>query len=217
MLPGAGGGLNPYLRLAAFLGSSYDVYAVRAAGLLPGEEAEDSVAQMAGSIVAELDAATVVPDLVFGWSLGGTVGWEVAVRLADRGHLPALVVVDSSPLPRQSTVEGDGVVRDVILSGLGPNPRADTLQRVLSVFDGQVTALADHKTERRYRGRVLLLMCADTEDSGRAEMVRTWRSLSTDLRYGRLDAEHFAVFEQERLPQLTDQITGFLRAEEVVR
>ena len=65
MLPGAGGGLTPYLRLASHLGKTHSVYAVRAAGLLPDEAPEETVAQMADSAVEALDGLS--PALVFGW------------------------------------------------------------------------------------------------------------------------------------------------------
>jgi surfactin synthase thioesterase subunit len=210
MLPGAGGGLNPYLRLASFLSQSYGVYAVRAAGLLPEETPETSVGQMADSVVDAMETAGVQPSLVFGWSLGGTIGWEVCVRLADRGLTPDLVIVDSSPLARPSTVEADARIRDIIVGMLGPRPSKDTLDRVVHTFQAQVDALADYEAVREYAGRVLLLMCRGEDFDGQAESVRRWRSLAPNLRCGELDAGHFEVFEQANLPQLTGAIGDFL-------
>jgi len=212
MLPGAGGGLGPYLRLASFLGASHSVFAVRAAGLLPGEAPEESVDAMAD---AALDAlGELVPSMIFGWSLGGTVGWELAARLADRGVTPDLVVVDSSPLPRPASEAGDDRIREVILTGLGPRPEPSTVERVLETVRAQMRALLDHHTTAVYPGRVLLLMCADTPGSAgefaeREESVRRWRELAPDLRVQWLAAEHFAVFDQDRLGELTDRITAF--------
>jgi thioesterase domain-containing protein len=214
MLPGAGGGLNPYLRLASFLGQHYSVYAVRAAGLLPGDTPEETVGAMADSAVDALDGRS--PALVFGWSLGGTVGWEVCVRLTDRGLRPELVIVDSSPFTRQSTVEGDELIRKIIVSGLGPRPDEQTLARVQDTFRAQVRALAGYATQREYPGRVLLLMCPETSAdgiSGRADAVRRWRELAPDLRTANLDASHYAVFEPEHLDQLTGEIGAFIGQE----
>jgi len=211
MLPGAGGGLNPYLRLASFLGRHHNVYAVRAAGLLPGDPLEDSVAAMADAAVDALDGRS--PALVFGWSLGGTVAWEMCVRLADRGVRPDLVIVDSSPFSRPSTVDGDELIRQIIVSGLGPRPDEQTVVRVEHTFRAQVRALAGHATRREYPGRVLLLMCPESSAdgiSGRADAVRRWRELAPDLRLANLDASHYAVFEPEHLDQLTGAIGAFL-------
>jgi thioesterase domain-containing protein len=211
MLPGAGGGLNPYLRLASFLGRDHSVYAVRAAGLLPGDTQEDAVEVMADSAVDALDGRS--PALVFGWSMGGTIGWEVCVRLADRGLRPDLVIVDSSPFPRESTVEGDELIRRIIVSGLGPRPDVQALSRVERTFRAQVRALAGYTTRRKYPGRVLLLMCQDDAAdgiSGRLAVERRWRELAPDLRTANLDAGHYEVFEPDHLPQLTGEIGAFL-------
>jgi len=213
MLPGAGGGLNPYLRLASYLGRSHSVYAVRAAGLVPGEPPEDSIAAMADSALSALGDRS--PALVFGWSLGGTVGWEVCVRLADRGVCPDLVIVDSSPLPRHATSDEDERIRKLIVAGLGPRPDEHTVARVERTFQAQVRALAGYATEREYPGRALLLMCTETDDgiSGRDVALRRWGELAPDLRTATLDAGHYDVFEPAHLDQLTGEIGAFLGQE----
>ncbi|MFC0542643.1 alpha/beta fold hydrolase [Kutzneria chonburiensis] len=208
MLPGAGGGLTPYLRLASHLGRTHSVYAVRAAGLLPDETPEDTVARMADSAVDALGG--LAPALVFGWSLGGTVAWEVCLRLADRGLRPDLVIVDSSPLPRKSSAEDDERVRASVVSGLGPRPDEQTSARVERTVRAQMAALADYAATREYGGRVLLLMCPDDTFAERAESVHRWHELAPDLRSGTLDADHYAVFDPANLPQLTDAIGDFL-------
>lgn len=212
LLPGAGGGLNPYLRLAGYLGRFYSVYAVRAAGLQPGERPEESIGEMADSAVAALEGHS--PALVFGWSLGGTVGWEVCIRLADHGLHPTLVMVDSSPLPRPSVEADDERIRRIILSGLGPRPDERTVAQVDRTFRAQVQALAGHAADRAYTGRVLLLMCPSSEGEGaypdRKAAVRRWRELAPDLQVGKLDAGHYEVFEPGHLDELTNVVGAFL-------
>jgi thioesterase domain-containing protein len=216
MLPGAGGGLNPYLRLASFLGQTYNVYAVRPAGLLPAEVPEESIPEMTRSALDALDGAGLVPELVFGWSLGGVVAWEVCASLAERGHQPDLVVVDSSPLPRVSTVEDDGLIRETIVEQLGPRPNPETVDRLVRTFEAHVGALADYRTHRTYDGQVLLMMCAPNDTDIPVDAVRRWHELAGRLEIGRLRAGHFDVFEPEHLPELTDAIGGFLaRTKEV--
>ncbi|MFV2112836.1 alpha/beta fold hydrolase [Micromonospora sp. LOL_025] len=218
LLPGAGGGLHPYLRLAAAIGRTHNVAAVRAAGLLPDEEPELSIAEMADAAARALDADGTVPAAVLGWSLGGSVAWELCVRLAEWGHLPDLVLVDATPLPRRATAEEDARVRETVVGMLGPRPDPATVERVRRVFDTQVAALADYRADRPYAGRVLMLMCTDEEFGFRAEASARWRELAPDLRAGRLDAGHFDVFDPDRLPQLVDEVTPFLgRASGAVR
>jgi thioesterase domain-containing protein len=210
MLPGAGGGVIPYMRLAAHIGRTHDVYVVRAAGLVSGEVQERSVDAMAAAAIEALDAAAIVPQVVFGWSLGGAVAWEVCVRLADRAELPALVVVDAAPLPRASTAAVDASLRSLIVGMLGPRPPAATVELVGETLDAQLEALAGYRASRPYPGRVLLLMCTDGEFPERAAYAERWRVLAPHLCSGRLAAGHFDVFDPLNLPQLADQITAFL-------
>ncbi|PZG02538.1 alpha/beta fold hydrolase [Micromonospora deserti] len=210
LLPGAGGGLQPYFQLASTIGHTHNVVAVRAAGLLPGEEPERTIAEMADAAARALDAGDAMPAAVFGWSLGGSVAWELAVRLAERGHRPDVVLVDASPLPRQAAAEEDARIRETVIGMLGPRPDPATVDRVRRVFDTQVAALADYHAERPYPGRVLTLWCADDEFDFRPAAAARWRELAPDLRTGNLDAGHFAVFEPAHLPQLVGAVTPFL-------
>ncbi|MGZ3143713.1 alpha/beta fold hydrolase [Lentzea chajnantorensis] len=207
LLPGAGGGLNPYLRLATHLGETHNVHAVRAAGLVPGEEPEHTIAEMAESADKALAEAGVDPALVFGWSLGGTVGWELCQRLAGA---PDLVVVDSSPLPRVSTAEDDAELREFIVGMLGPRPDPDTADRVRATFDTQVAALAEYHGTGTHAGRVLVLMCRDDDFRDREAAAARWRELAPDLVGGTLAASHYSVFDPAHLPELTERLDAFL-------
>ncbi|UWZ40393.1 thioesterase [Dactylosporangium roseum] len=215
MIPGAGGGLMPYLRVAAHLGDTYNVTAVRAAGLVPDEAPEASVPKMAAGVLDALDADGLQPDVVFGWSMGGTVAWEVCADYAERGHHPDLVMVDCSPFRRPSDPEGDQEILDLILGMLGPRPDPQTAQRVTATFEAHAVALDTFATSRTYPGRVLLLVCAGRSDlddrPGRAAALRRWRELAPDLQVGSLEADHFRVFDPERLPELTEHLGAFLR------
>jgi len=210
MLPGGGGGFNPYLRLAAHIGETYNVYVVRAAGLVPGEEHEASVDEMAEAAIEALDAARITPTLVFGWSMGGAIGWEICVRLAGRDQLPDLVLVDASPLPRESTAAGDARLRGLVLGTLGPHAAPTTVDLVRRTFDAQLAALAAYRAQRSYAGRVLMLMCHDDEFPGRADAAARWSALAPRLESGQLAADHFGVFDPIHLPELTDQLATFL-------
>jgi thioesterase domain-containing protein len=211
MVPGAGGGLVPYLKLGGQLGEVYNVYAVRAAGLVPGEDPEASVPEMADGVLRALEPEGLVPDLVFGWSMGGTIAWEVCATLAERGHNPDLVIVDCSPFRRATDPVRDDEVRDVIVQMLGPRPDAQTLERVTHTFQVHVEALVAFDIQRRYDGRVLLLICSGESDiADRVAATRRWRDLAPNLRVGTLAADHFRVFDPEHLPELTTGIWNFL-------
>jgi len=210
VLPGAGGGLQPYLRLAAVFGETHNVYAVRAAGLVPDEQPEDRVDVMADSAVRALDDAGVVPALVFGWSMGGVIGWEMCVRLAARGVRPDLAMLDSSPLPRVATEEANAWLVDRITGMLGPRPDAATTDRVRRTLAAQIGALAEYRTDRSYDGRVLMITCADP-DSQREPSVAAWRALAPNLAEGHLEANHFDVFDPVHLPGLVTALAPVMK------
>jgi len=138
------------------------------------------------------------------------VAWEMCVRLADAGHRPDLVMVDSSPLPRVADAEADALVSDQIVAMLGPRPDPRTAERVRNAFRAHGHALAGYSAQRDYAGRVLLLTCPDDGTDVAPGAVRRWRALAADLREGRLDADHYAVFDPEHLPQLTEALDEFL-------
>ncbi|MFG2914988.1 alpha/beta fold hydrolase [Kitasatospora sp. NPDC048298] len=218
ILPGAGGGLTPYLQLASLLGGSRAVDFVRPLGLMPDEEPETSVAQMAASvldIVGTAAAATTMattaaaPRLVVGWSLGGVVAWELCVRLAEAGHRPDLVVIDSSPLPRVPGPGEDEEIADRMVADLGPKADPRTVGRVLRTLAAQAAALADYRAESPYPGRVLLLVCSPYDEDGREDAVRRWRELAPHLDVVHLDAGHYEVLEPAHLPQLATAIHTF--------
>jgi thioesterase domain-containing protein len=212
MLPGAGGGLHPYMRLAGVLGATHNVYAVRAVGLLPDEEPALDIASMAAIAFDALRAEGIEPDVVFGWSLGGAVAWDLCVRLAaaGAGPLPRLALVDASPFPRRSDAGTDGRLRDTILGLLGPRPDPATADRLRRVIDAQITALAGYRARGHYPGRVLALGCTDDHFPEREQALARWAELAPGTRSGRLDAGHYTVFDPDALPQLVDRLTAFV-------
>lgn len=213
IVPGAGGGLRPYVPLGSFLSEWFDVFMVRTLGLLPDEEPEDSIAVTADEVVDDLLAAGRVPALLVGWSMGGVIGWEVATRLAARGHIPDLVLIDTSPLRRAPHPETDETILAHLVTMLGPNPGPEARDRLRRVFQAQVVALSGHQLSDSYPGRVLLLLCSDANrEAHRDQWVDVYTSLATQLRTDRLDAGHFEVFDPPHFPDLAKHLRGFVPA-----
>ncbi|SFB13849.1 Thioesterase domain-containing protein [Amycolatopsis marina] len=212
LLPGAGGGLGYYLRLAEFLGRTGNVYGIRASGLVAGEEPESRVGDMADSALRALDDAGIEPDLVLGWSMGGVIGWEMCVRLAERGVRPDLALLDSSPLPRAESADSTNWLLDKVGGMLGPRPDKENAARLKRVLMGQLSAVAEYRVDRSYGGRVLLVTCAGPEAT-RELTVANWRNLAPRLREQHLDVDHYEVFRPDNLPALRDSLTPFVTPE----
>jgi thioesterase domain-containing protein len=167
----------------------------------------------ADEVVGDLLAAGRVPVLLVGWSMGGVIGWEVATRLAARGHLPGLVLIDTSPLRRAPHPETDEAILARLVTMLGPNPGPEAQDRLRRVFQAQVVALSGHQLADSYPGRVLLLLCSDADrEAQRGEWVDVYGRLTTQLRTDRLDAGHFEVFDPPHFPDLATHLRDFVPA-----
>lgn len=96
----AGGTTLCYAELASMLGSTYSVYAIQAAGTLPGVDPINDVRTMAADYLREVRRiAQGKPFIVGGWSFGGVVAAAmVALSRAEAVPIVGTVMIDS-PTP----------------------------------------------------------------------------------------------------------------------
>lgn len=196
LLHPAGGGIGPYFGIAAELAARGPVRAIRAAGLLPGELPDDDLTAMADRYAALVDQP---PALLFGWSMGGVLAWELAARFAERGARPAVVMVDSTADPEPV----DDRLREQVVASAGFAPTAADRDRVAAVTDAHLRAIDRHRVRARYDGPALLVRCPDNTDT-------RWPELAPRLRTRRLDCGHFDVFAPDHLPTLVAHTKEFL-------
>jgi len=115
----AGGIVFRYLQLAAGLGEERPFYGLQARGVEPGDSPYPSVEVMAADYVRAIrEVQPRGPYLIGGWSLGGTVAFEMARILAAHGEsVPLLIMVDA-PSPYVDDYEQDDV--EFLLERLRP-------------------------------------------------------------------------------------------------
>jgi amino acid adenylation domain-containing protein len=92
---GIGGHVFTFQKLAALLGPDTPTYGFRAIGGESGEIPKASVEEIADAYLAELDdrGLTKEPIVLCGYSFGGYVAYELALRLEERGIQPKLLVL----------------------------------------------------------------------------------------------------------------------------
>jgi surfactin synthase thioesterase subunit len=157
-LPHAGGSASFYFPVSRALSPSLDVLAVQYPGRQDrmGEPPVGDLDELADRAFAALSGWLDRPAVLFGHSLGATVGFEVARRMQATGRAPVALVVSARRAPsvqRPETVHlrsDDGLLAE--LTGLsGTDPRLlgdpDLLRAVLPVLR------SDYRAAETYRYR----------------------------------------------------------------
>jgi thioesterase domain-containing protein len=96
----AGGQVFPYVHLAHCLGPDQPCYGLQARGLEEGQDPHTRIEDMAAYYIEALQAVQPKgPYCLGGWSMGGTVAFEMAQQLHARGQKVALLVLLDSRVP----------------------------------------------------------------------------------------------------------------------
>jgi thioesterase domain-containing protein len=93
-IAGIGGHVFTFQKLASLLGERTPTWGFRAIGGESGEVPKERVEEIAAAYLEELDARglTKKPIVLCGYSFGGYVAYELALRLEERGVPPELLV-----------------------------------------------------------------------------------------------------------------------------
>lgn len=102
-----GGGAFCYQLLADYLGPDQPVYGLQARGLLPGEQPQSSIPEMAAAYLQEVRLVQAEgPYHVLGYSLGGLIAFEMAQQLRAAGAEVALLALVDTGVPRDFSIAG---------------------------------------------------------------------------------------------------------------
>jgi amino acid adenylation domain-containing protein len=194
--PAAGLG-TVYSGLSRELGCA--VYALQARGLTGGDAAS-SVEEMAEDYLNALRQVQPHGPLhLLGWSFGGLVAHQMAVRLQEEGETTSLTLLDSYPSTSDGELPPDSPeVREALFASLGVRPGeldltglgVDGVDALIHVFTNNINLGARH-TPGVYHGDVLFF-AARHDDDGPTPLA--WRPHVT----GRIvthsvDCEHGAM------------------------
>jgi phthiocerol/phenolphthiocerol synthesis type-I polyketide synthase E len=122
-----GGGVASYGELAACWGEDRPLYGIQAVGILDDREPLATLEEMAAHYLAAVrGVAPAGPYLLGGWSLGGTLAFEMAQQLDRQGEKVALLALLDAPPPATGDAEalGDDAVLLAELLGVPLPPPA---------------------------------------------------------------------------------------------
>ena len=166
----AGGEILAYRELAARSVVERPIYGLRAPGLEEGEEILTTTEAMAERYLAAVrEIRPTGPVLLGGWSLGGTVAWEMACRRAARGEESAVILLDTVA-PELLSGWSDEELHEQFarLARVDAASVADaegTLKRLWRVYEATVRA-AETYAPPPFDGPVLLVRADGDSDLG---------------------------------------------------
>ena len=122
----AGGLAWSYARLVGMIDSDQPIYGIQARGITRPDLAPSSTAEMAADYVAQIRSVQPAgPYHLLGWSWGGRIAHEVAVRLRRLGQMVALLaIMDARPEAPEEAPGGEEEFVSYILYEVGVNRSA---------------------------------------------------------------------------------------------
>jgi thioesterase domain-containing protein len=208
-----GGHVLCYVDLARSIGAPRPFYAIEAPGL-QGETTPfaDIAAMAAHYLEAIRNVQPSGPYWLGGWSMGGTVAFEIAQQLHAQGEEVArLVLIDTETTAVARAT--DRAARDPDLANEIPremDPRQ--LSHLLSVITNNNRALKAYR-ERRYSGALTLLRASE-QPHGRGHDLG-WSELVTGgVDVAIVPGDHYTIFQKPNLAVLAAQLRRSLVTEE---
>uniref|UniRef100_UPI0012E9A657 non-ribosomal peptide synthetase n=1 Tax=Streptomyces apocyni TaxID=2654677 RepID=UPI0012E9A657 len=226
-----GGTLFCYLDLVARVSDSFEILGVQA-DLLGGGGTSDFAATAQGYADELAPLLEGRRPVIAGWSAGGVLAQEVAVRLSVLGVVPERVVlVDAAPGQDPEDAE-DGLAlerlrADVARRGLPQvlaDGAADGLLKLLGVdsaglaqlsgpvadslmefWQGMLSGLTRHRPSV-FDGPVHLVLSRHGADEARRTAVAGWQRLARELRVSLADGDHYQLIRDPWVTAVADAI-----------
>jgi len=217
------GDVSCYVALAKHLDAEQAVYGLRARGLDSSHEAHTRIEDMAVEYVKALrEVQPAGPYLLCGWSMGGTIAFEMSLLLAEQGETVAflgMIDVASPHLSREQLATTN--IEDLVTSlGARSNgadssttdphtPNADPHAQLKHQLRTNISAL------QRYtpRGKTRRITLLTTENSANSTTDATlgWQSLSVEkVNLLKLPGTHYSIMLEPAVVTLAQHFTASL-------
>jgi amino acid adenylation domain-containing protein len=225
----AGGNVLCYLQLAECLGPDQPVYGVQAAGvdgvLPPGESIEAMAQDYVQAIRAQQPQG---PYAIGGWSLGGTLAYEMARQFHAIGETVAPLVIIDMGISYSFRVLGTlfpndeggltGLLRDGAEKSLAwfrkqtqatqivpPEATERQAARIQQTFHANICALMDYRPGP-YPGEMMLFLGNEKLVRCRRQPADEFRELGCQVELHSVTGNHLTIVEQPHIGQIADAI-----------
>ena len=212
-----GGHVMCYAELARCLGEARDFYGLQARGLLGEAAPFTDLAAMAAHYLAEIrHVQPTGPYLLGGWSMGGTIAFEIARQLAAQGQATQRLVLIDTETGAVARSTDSAVSRQ-------PGPAYDVppgvdpaqLEHLFQVFTSNDRALAEYR-ERRYLGAVTL-MRAREQPAGRPHDLGWSEYVSGALHVRTVPGDHYTMLQRPNVAIVGAELRLMLEADDAER
>lgn len=203
--------------LAKWLDVEIPIYGFAAAGFMPGERPHATIEAMASSYLQGMRSAQPTgPYRIAGWSLGGTIAYEMAQQLLAEGErVQFLGLIDTpfnygAPPSLELSESGDleAMVEEGRRQALLP---ADLDTATLSRHVAVRTALAAAACAYVPRGLPVTVCLFSAAESEGQDLPRAWYGMTEgNLRHVKVPGTHYSMVEEPNARSLAEAIARHL-------
>ncbi|WP_369392750.1 amino acid adenylation domain-containing protein [Streptomyces sp. CG1] len=230
-----------YAGIVPFIGEEHPIYGLQAKGLLQPDDLPASPAAMAAEYLEQVCAVQPAgPYYLMGWSFGGSIAYEMAVQLEERGEEVGVLALLDAPAHVDGPSDPDGVERHVLgllLQSMGHTTenlpvgsldRENALDFLRQAYpdwaqaeEARVNAFVDsaiHSDQllrefkpRRYTGSVLFFSARPAD--GEKPKIEAWRELvEGGITEVFVDCEHDDMMQGEPREFIARSVANALRS-----
>jgi thioesterase domain-containing protein len=208
-----GGSVMCYAELARCLGEARDVYGLQARGL-QGEAAPfTDIETMAAHYLGQI--RRVWPDgpyLIGGWSMGGTVAFEIARQLAAQGEETRRLVLLDTETGTVARSDRSAVRRPGPAYEVPADADPEQLEHLLRVVTCNDRALAAYR-ERTYGGPLTLIRARE-QPEGRSRDLGWSEFVAGALDVRTVPGDHYTMLQRPNVYALGTELRLLLEADD---
>lgn len=187
--------------LASDLSNYANAYGLQYRGFDKNERFDESIKEMAKSFVQEIKDVQLKnnPIVLVGYSMGATIGFEVAKALEEEYKDVKLILIDRGAHETEEFLVDQRKSDDIIDNELvfwGKEIRKEDLDRIKELVFHNIKILASHKLEGKINSKIIAIEA--NQNSDKTKMV-AWKNYTNgDFRHHLLETTHYGIISEHK-------------------